>query len=233
VRPGDVLCARTQTLEKIDLRSRPEAGIVKFATSLFNQAGKEVMSQRGGMLFARRRPLAELPPATVRPAAAPLPDPIDDAEGAVPDRYSRARVGARAELGESHFTPEYIRSYSAKFDPLPFHMDEAAGRAHPLGAMSAAGLQTACSWMSHFIAMRRRSSGGGELPSLASPGFSDMLWRKPVLVGDRIRFSTQLVEKRLTSKPNLGLLRSRNLGINQRGEIALEFYAAIFAPIEA
>ncbi|MCI4679201.1 MaoC family dehydratase, partial [Rhodoblastus acidophilus] len=57
VRPGDRLTAQTTTVEKRDLRSRPDAGIATFATSLRNQAGQEVMTQRIAMLFGRREKL--------------------------------------------------------------------------------------------------------------------------------------------------------------------------------
>lgn len=234
VRPGDRLSARTRTLETIDLRSRPDAGIVRFATSLRNQAGVEVMTQTAAMLFTRRRPLApdRTPAPAKRPVSSePAPERIDDAIGALPDHFARARVGAYAETGETLFTPDVIRAYAEKFDPLPFHLDEEAGRQHFLGAMSAAGWHTASCWMRHFVALREKFAGG-ELPSRASPGFSELLWRKPVLVGDRIGFSTQVVAKRPTSKPNLGLIRSRNLGVNQRGETVLDFYASVFSPIE-
>jgi acyl dehydratase len=238
VRPGDRLTACTTTLEKVDLRSRPGAGIVKVETSLRNQDGVEVMRQTLSNLFARREPFApplaapagESPRRTARPPAAAPVERIDDPAAAVSDDYAGARVGAFADLGETLFTADFIRDYALKYDPAPFHIDEEAGRAHILGAMSAAGLHTASCWMRHFIAARRRL-GGGRLESRASPGFRDMLWRKPVLVGDRIAFSTQVIAKRETSKAGLGLITSRNLGVNQRGEVALDFVASIFAPI--
>jgi acyl dehydratase len=231
VRPGDRLTARTTTAGKADLRSRPEAGIVKFATTLRNQAGREVMAQTISILFARREALETPPAAAMRPAVAPPPlERIDDPVGAMPDSYARARVGAYAELGETLFTADLIRDYAIKYDPAPFHIDEEAGRAHVLGAMSAAGLHTASCWMSHFVAARRRLSEGG-LASRASPGFKDMIWRRPVLAGDRIAFSTQIAAKRETSKPGLGLISSRNRGVNQRGEVVLDFVASVFAPV--
>jgi acyl dehydratase len=230
VRAGDRLTAHTTTLEKSDLRSRPGAGIVKVQTSLRNQDGREVMSQTISNLFARRTPLATPPAVAPRPPAAPPPpEAIDDPVGAMPDDFARARVGAFAQLGETLFTAASIRDYALKYDPAPFHIDEEAGKAHLLGAMSAAGLHTASCWMSHFIETRRRL-GGGELTSRASPGFKDMLWRRPVLVGDRIAFSTQVIAKRETSKPGLGLITSRNRGVNQSGELVIDFVASVFAP---
>ncbi len=235
VRPGDRLTARTETLEKIDLRSRSDAGIVKFATSLRNQDGVEVLAQKSATLFARREPLAaEAAPAPAKQPAAPeiLPERVDDRFAALPDHFARARVGAFADLGETCFTPDFIRGYATKYDPMPFHIDEDAGKKHLLGALSAAGWQTACCWMRHFIALRQEAADGGDIPSRASPGFSGLVWRKPVLSGDRIGFSSQVIAKRATSKPNLGLIRSRNRGVNQRGEIVIEFDASVFAPIE-
>jgi acyl dehydratase len=230
VRPGDVLTAHTNVVEKTDLRSRPDAGIVKFATCLRNQAGVEVMAQTMSNLFARREAPKCPPVASARPAVSPPPpERIDDPEGAMPDDYARARVGAYAELGQTLFTAETIRDYALKYDPAPFHIDEEAGRAHPLGAISAAGLHTASCWMSHFVASRRRLAKCG-LASCASPGFKDMIWRRPVLAGDVIAFSTQVTFKRETSKPGLGLITSRNRGINQRGELVLDFVASVFSP---
>lgn len=233
VRPGDVLSAETRTLEKTDLRSRPDAGIVKFETVLRNQTGVEAMRQISSNLFARREPL-RAPPAAA-PHRAPPPEPparIDDRFAALPDDYGRVRVGAYADLGEKVFSAGFIRAYAQDFDPFPFHLDEEAGKKHLLGAMSAAGLQTACCWMRHFIALRREAAGG-EVPSRASPGFANMVWRKPVLVGDRIGFSTQVIAKRPTSKPGLGLVQSLNRAVNQRNELVMDFTAVVMTPLHA
>ncbi len=169
------------------------------------------MRQTGSTLFARREPSRDFRRfAAPRRLAPPEPPPrIDDRLAALPDDYARAKVGAYADLGEKVFSAAYIRAYAQEFDPFPFHLDEAAGKNHVLGAMSAAGLQTACCWMRQFIALRREAAGG-EVPSRASPGFANMVWRKPVLVGDRIRFSTQVIAKRPISKPGLGLVQSLN-----------------------
>jgi acyl dehydratase len=231
VRPGDVLTAEMTTVAKSDISSRPEAGVVKFATILRDQTGREVLTQKATTLFGRREPLAERPPSGPRKAHEPEPERIDDAEAALPDYYEKVRVGAFADLGVTHFTADIIQLYAEKYDPLPFHMDEEVGRAHPLGALSAAGFHTASCWMGHFIAARRASARGGILPDRASPGFTDMVWRRAVLVGDRISYSTQVMSKRLTSKPGMGVVRSRNRGVNQRGEVVMEFYASVFSPV--
>ena len=58
-----------------------------------------------------------------------------------------------------------------------------------------AGWQTASCWMRNFIRLAAKGTGA-KRASLASPGFADLVWRKPVLVGDTIGFSTQIVAKR-------------------------------------
>jgi acyl dehydratase len=187
------------------------------------------------MLFARAKPFfgGDSPAPAKKPATSKdLPERIDDRLGALPDHFARARVGAYVDLGETLFTADFIRDYAQKYDPMPFHTDEEAGKRHLLGGMSASGWQTASCWMRHFIAFRQETAGAGEIPSRASPGFSNLIWRKPVLVGDRIRFSSQVIGKRTTSKPNLGLIRSRNFGVNQRDELVMAFDASVFSPIE-
>ena len=48
--------------------------------------------------------------------------------------------------------------------------------------------------------------------------------RSSVRPGDTIAYSTTLIEKvELRSRPQWGLIRSRNEGVNQRGETVLSF----------
>lgn len=229
LRPGARLEAATTVAEKFAARARTDAGMVVFDTILRDvDRGVDVLSQSLTLLISRRNSPAPDEVAPLRRApAAPL-EPIDDVYAALPEDFSRIRVGARAELGATRFTAELIRSYAEKYDPAPFHIDEEAGKAHAFGALSAAGLHVASCWMGCFIAVRKAH---GPFENRASPGFADLSWRRPVLVGDEIAFSTQVVAKRATSKPGLGLVTSRNQGVNQRGEVALDFYGSVFVPI--
>lgn len=229
LRPGARLEAATTVAEKFAARARPDAGMIVFDTILRDvDAGVEVLSQSLTLLISRKNPAGadEVPPP--RRAIPAALEPIDDVVAALPEEFSKIRVGARAELGKTLFSAELIRSYAEKYDPAPFHVDEVAGKAHAFGALSAAGLHVASCWMGHFIAARKAH---GPFENRASPGFTDLYWRRPVLVGDEIAFSTQVVAKRETSKPGLGLATSRNQGVNQHGEVALDFHAAVFVPI--
>src|SRR5262245_35560075 len=54
VRPGDTLRARFTVLEAVPSRSKPDRGIIRSLSQVFNQHGEVVMTLRGLGLFARR-----------------------------------------------------------------------------------------------------------------------------------------------------------------------------------
>jgi acyl dehydratase len=54
VRPGDTLRARFTVVEAIPSRSKPDRGIVRSVSEIFNQHGDVVMTMRGLGMFARR-----------------------------------------------------------------------------------------------------------------------------------------------------------------------------------
>ena len=54
VRPGDTLRARFTVLEAVPSRSKPDRGIVRSLSEVFNQHGEVVMTLRGLGLFGRR-----------------------------------------------------------------------------------------------------------------------------------------------------------------------------------
>jgi acyl dehydratase len=54
VRPGDTLRARFTVVEAVPSRSKPDRGIVRSVSEVFNQHGETVMTIRGLGMFARR-----------------------------------------------------------------------------------------------------------------------------------------------------------------------------------
>ena len=50
--------------------------------------------------------------------------------------------------------------------------------------------------------------------------------RRPVYVGDTIEVTVEVVESRESSRPNRGVVKTRNLVRNQRGEVVLEYSPA-------
>ena len=138
--------------------------------------------------------------------------------------------GFFAPLGSYHFTRENILAFARKFDPQPFHLDDAAAEAGPFGSLAASGWHTGAAWMIRYVttnaeARTKLAAEGKMLPEVGpSPGFTDMRWHKPVLPGDTISFSCRVTSKReLATRPQWGMLFSHNEGVNQNGELVFSF----------
>ena len=111
-----------------------------------------------------------------------------------------------------------VRSFASEFDPQPFHLDEAAGKASILGGLSASGWHTCAMFMRMLcdtILLDSTSQG--------APGIDYVKWKKPVLAGDVLIGSSTVIAKRTSkSRPQLGLVTMRAELVNQRGESVFE-----------
>ena len=149
--------------------------------------------------------------------------------------FDDIRVGDIVEVGRHTFTAAAIKSFAARFDPQPFHLDEAAAERSHFRQLCASGWHTACVWMRLLIECRRREdedlrTRGEPVAALGvSPGFRDLQWLKPVYVGDTVAYSTEVIEMRpLASRPGWGVVSWRNTGVNQRGEPVISFISSAF-----
>ncbi len=149
--------------------------------------------------------------------------------------FEDIRVGDKYALGRYTFTAADIKAYAARYDPQPFHMDEAAAQASLFGALVASGWHTAAVWMRLMVAHRRsvleqaRARGepvGGIGPAL---GFRELQWLKPVYVDDTIDYAAEVVKTRASaSRPGLGLMSIRSTGVNQNGDLVISFVSTTF-----
>jgi acyl dehydratase len=154
--------------------------------------------------------------------------------------FDEIRVGDTVEVGRHTFTAATIKSFAARFDPQPFHLDEAAAERSHFRQLCASGWHTACVWMRLLIECRRREdedrrARGEPVAALGvSPGFRDLQWLKPVYVGDTVAYSTEVIEMRpLASRPGWGVVSWRNTGVNQRGEPVISFISSAFVARES
>jgi len=134
-------------------------------------------------------------------------------------------IGSRRDLGSYTFTEEEIIRFGRKYDPQSFHIDPEAAKHSMFGGLIASGWHTAAIWMKLAIAERERSKGTSPLLRAGvSPGFEDMKWLKPVRPGMTIRFSSEITgKKELASRPELGLVLSRNKGHDEDGDLVFRF----------
>lgn len=139
------------------------------------------------------------------------------------------------ELGTHRFTLDEMIDFARKFDPQPFHLDEAAGAASMFGGLVASGWHTTAVWLRHLVDDRNRERDHmlfrGAKPARygPSPGFEQLTWHKPIRAGDSVRFTTTIIEKRDSkSRPAVGLAIYRNEGFNQHGELVFSLISKMF-----
>jgi acyl dehydratase len=149
--------------------------------------------------------------------------------------FEDIRVGDKIVVGRHKFTAEEIKSFAERFDPQPFHLDEAeAARSH-FGALCASGWHTVLVFMRLLVGQMRReieAQRARDEPVAQvgpSPGFRRMQWLKPVYAGDTVTFASEVAESRvLSSRPGWGLVQFQNTGANQAGERVLSFIGSAF-----
>jgi acyl dehydratase len=146
-------------------------------------------------------------------------------------------IGQVVELGSHHFTKEAIIAFARKYDPQPFHLDEASALKGPFGKLSASGWHTAAAWMKCYVASNQaaeaRMHAEGRVPAITgpSPGFTNLRWLKPVCPGDTITYRSTVTGKReLNSRPGWGMVFSLNEGFNQTGELIYSFEGKVLTP---
>jgi acyl dehydratase len=149
--------------------------------------------------------------------------------------FEDIRIGQKSEIGRHTFTAEEIKRFAARYDPQPFHLDEAAAARSHFGALCASGWHTAAVCMRMLVARKDRvvaelEARGEPVATWGpSPGFRELKWVKPVYVGDTITYASEPIEKRESkSRPGWGLLFSRNTGTNQHGELVYSFIGSAF-----
>jgi acyl dehydratase len=131
--------------------------------------------------------------------------------------YENMEVGKRYEIGEHTFTREQIVTFAQQFDPQPFHIDDAAAAASPFGTLIASGWHT-CSVMMALLVRSELADS----TSMGSPGIDDIRWIKPVRVGDTLRMTLVVLDKRMSaSKPDRGIVSTQWDGVNQDGDTVI------------
>ena len=223
VRPGMILSMTADVLSARASQSRPNIGLVQFRFTTMDQTGTSVMTQENFVMMGRRGSKQE-PHRGAKPQGSTPLLPFDKPEKIPP--FAELEPGQRVVLGSIEFTQESVLDFANRYDPQPFHTDLAAAETGPFGGLAASGWHTAASWMRCFVNAVQNS--GAAVQAGPSPGFTNLRWLKPVYAGDTISYDTRLLEKRLTSRPGWGLVKSKNSGTNQHGVTVFEFESAGF-----
>jgi acyl dehydratase len=149
--------------------------------------------------------------------------------------FEDIEVGWTRELGKHTFTAEEIKRFAGRYDPQPFHMDEAEAVKSHFGALCASGWHTAAVCMRTIVDSTKQLTADmiarGEKPAKMgpSPGYTNLKWLKPVYAGDTIAFTSEVIEMRASeSRPGWGLVQTRFSGRNQNGVPVYQFDGVVF-----
>lgn len=137
--------------------------------------------------------------------------------------FEDIRVGDSKESTEDYeLTADEITSFCAKWDPLPFHLDETAAASSPVGKLFTSAIH------SMAIAIRLGHQMQTEpAATVMGLGWDEVRFQTPACVGDRLRLRGEIIEARVSeSKPGLGIVRSQLTLRNQRGETVISLKAA-------
>lgn len=88
-------------------------------------------------------------------------------------------VGDVFELGEYRLERDELLAFARRYDPQPFHVDDAAAAAGPFGGLAASGWHTAAIWMRLYAL-----SLLADCVSLGSPGIRGAALARPGAAGD-------------------------------------------------
>ena len=125
--------------------------------------------------------------------------------------------GEVIDLRHKTLDKEAILAFAGAFDPLPFHLDEAAARASLLGGLAASGWQTGA--LSLRMLVDNFLSG---IASCGGLGFTNLKWKNPVMVGDTIGGTVTVAElRRSASHPQWGIVTLDFDMRNQKGQPVL------------
>ena len=131
--------------------------------------------------------------------------------------------GDRAILGPIHVSREDALDFARKYDPQPFHLDEAAAAAHPFFKRLAIS-----GWQTCAYAMRLMVDDmiARDIQSLGSPGIDNIRWLKPVYPGDALTLEAETLDVRISrSKPEMGSAKRRYTFRNQNGQAVMTMEA--------
>ncbi|WP_274627979.1 MaoC family dehydratase [Arvimicrobium flavum] len=142
-------------------------------------------------------------------------------------------IGVTRTLGSHTFQADEIKAFAAKYDPQPFHLDEAAAERSVFGRLCASGWHTAAMWMRHNLLSIERDkrpwTGEGPEPVFGpSPGFQNLKWLKPVYAGETVTYTRVNVSHRaMASRPGWRILSMTAAGYDSTGDKVLEFDSAV------
>jgi acyl dehydratase len=123
-------------------------------------------------------------------------------------------VGRRFTSAAHMLDADQIKAFASRFDPQPFHLDEAAAQTSFFHGLAASGWHTAAITMSLLVQSGMPIAGG-----LIGAG-AEIEWPRPVRPGDTLTVESEVLEvKPSRSRPERGMITVKSQTRNQHGEV--------------
>jgi len=128
--------------------------------------------------------------------------------------------------GSVKITAREITEFAEKYDPQPFHLDEAAGKSTFFKGQAASG------WLTAAVVMRMRVDTIKVHGGMIGAGVEEIRWTEPVRPGDSLHTETEVIGLRASkNRPELGLVTIYTNTFNQRSEIVMKSTVKFLAPL--
>ena len=136
-------------------------------------------------------------------------------------------VGQKLEsVGTYTISAAEIKEFGQKYDPQPFHLDEAAGEGSFFHGLAASG------WLTAAVVMRLRVQSIHVVGGMIGAGAEEMRWTMPVRPGDTLRTEIEVIGVRYSKRrKDYGVVTTRTLAINQHEQIVLRSTVNFLAPL--
>jgi acyl dehydratase len=143
--------------------------------------------------------------------------------------FEDLQVGRRFNSDRSYkVTAAEIKEFAERYDPQPFHLDEAAGESSFFNGLAASG------WLTAAIVMRLRVESIHIAGGMIGAGVDEMRWTQAVRPGDALRTEAEILEvRRSSSRPDYGVVKSRTTVFNQRDEVVMRSVVNFLAPLRS
>jgi len=142
--------------------------------------------------------------------------------------FEDLKPGRVFKAGPLQVEPAEVHDFASKYDPQPFHLDEAAGAASVFGSLVASGWQTAAYSMRMLAASELNSIANG----LVGLQIDKLIWHQPVKPGDTLTAEFDVMgRKHSRSRPAFGVVQLAWRTFNQHGELVMSLENAIWVAV--
>jgi acyl dehydratase len=135
-------------------------------------------------------------------------------------------TGQVHEAGSALVERDEIVEFARRYDPQPFHLDDAAADASILKGLTASG------WFTAALTMRLTvDSGVMAAIGIIGVGVDELRWPRPVRPGDTLRVTLEVVDVKPSERGQpRGIVSVRLTTRNQNDELVLSEVARLIVP---